>query len=144
MTISPVNLTALGGEDVDTDIGRKLKKLGGDQHQPTKAEKQAWWSQIKFYQRQRESQGKRPVSDGWCANTFRERFGHWPRDLSDYPMDITPTVSNFIKHKLIAFAKQREKEQRLQKQAEEQPTPLALHKAQKIVSDIREQLGKRV
>ena len=48
----------LGGEDVDTDTGRKLKKLGKNQHQPTKAEKQVWWSQIKFYQRQRVSQGK--------------------------------------------------------------------------------------
>jgi predicted nucleic-acid-binding Zn-ribbon protein len=50
----------LAGEDVDTDTGRKLKKLGKNQHQPTKAEKQAWWSQIKFYQRQRVSLGKSP------------------------------------------------------------------------------------
>ncbi|EIB9782680.1 ATP-dependent helicase, partial [Salmonella enterica subsp. enterica serovar Teshie] len=55
----------LAGEDVDTDTGRTLKKLGKDQHRPTKAQKQAWWSQIKFYQRQRISQGKKPVSDGW-------------------------------------------------------------------------------
>lgn len=50
----------LAGEDVDTDTGRKLKKLGKNQHRPTKAQKQAWWSQIKFYQRQRVSQGKGP------------------------------------------------------------------------------------
>ncbi len=58
-------------------------------------------------------------------------------------MDITPTVSNFIKHKQIAFAKQREKEQRLQKQAEEQPNPARVQQALKHVSDIRQQLGKR-
>jgi hypothetical protein len=56
-------------------------------------------------------------------------------------MDITPTVSNFIKHKQIAFARQREKQQ---PQQETQPNPVALQKAQKIVSDIRQQLGKRV
>lgn len=112
----------LAGEDIDTDTGRKLKKLGGEQRQPTKAEKQAWWSQIKFYQRQRVSLGKKPVSDAWCAHTFRERFGEWPNGLSDYPMDITPTVSNFIKHKRISFARRIEKEQRQQAQAEELPT----------------------
>ncbi|HAS1807028.1 TPA: DEAD/DEAH box helicase [Enterobacter hormaechei subsp. xiangfangensis] len=133
----------LAGEDIDTDTGRKLKKLGGEQRQPTKAEKQAWWSQIKFYQRQRVSMGKKPVSDAWCAHTFRERFGEWPNGLSDYPIDITPTVSNFITHNLIAFARQREKEQRLQKHAEEQPNPARVQQALKHVSDIRQQLGKR-
>ncbi len=94
----------LGGEDVDTDTGRKLKKLGKNQHLSTKAEKQAWWSQIKFYQRQRVSQGKL-VSHGWCAHTFREKFGEWPDNLSDFPMEITPEVSNYIRYKLIRFAK---------------------------------------
>lgn len=48
----------LAGEDIDTDTGRKLKKLGAGKQKPTQAEKQAWWSQIKFYQRQCVSQGK--------------------------------------------------------------------------------------
>ncbi|HID4702111.1 TPA: DEAD/DEAH box helicase [Enterobacter cloacae] len=133
----------LAGEDIDTDTGRKLKKLEGEQRQPTKAEKQAWWSQIKFYQRQRVSLGKKPVSDAWCAHTFRERFGEWPNGLSDYPMDITPTVSNFIKHKRISFAKRIEKEQRQQAQAEEQPTQERIQQALNRVSDIRQQLGKQ-
>ena len=132
----------LGGEDVDTDTGRKLKKLGKNQHQPTKAEKQAWWSQIKFYQRQRVSQGNKPVSDGWCANTFRERFDEWPNGLSDFPMEITPTVSNFIRHKLIAYAKGQEKAKRLQ-EASGTAAPPSVQQAQKAISDIRQQLGKR-
>ncbi|ATI93427.1 DEAD/DEAH box helicase [Salmonella enterica] len=133
----------LGGEDVDTDTGRKLKKLGKDQHHPTKAEKQAWWSQIKFYQRQRVSQGKKPVSDGWCANTFRERFDEWPNGLSDFPMEITPTVSNFIRHKLIAYAKGQEKAKRMQV-ASGAPAPSSIRQAQKVISDIKQQLGKQV
>ncbi|MEP9212320.1 DEAD/DEAH box helicase (plasmid) [Enterobacter kobei] len=132
----------LGGEDVDTDTGRKLKKLGKNQHQPTKAEKQAWWSQIKFYQRQRVSQGKKPVSDGWCANTFRERFDEWPNGLSDFPMEITPTFSNFIRHKLIAYAKGQEKAKRLQ-EATSMAAPSSVQQAQKAISDIKQQLGKR-
>ncbi|EKM3463849.1 DEAD/DEAH box helicase [Escherichia coli] len=102
---------SLRGEDVDTDTSRKLNKLGKNQHQSTKAEKQSWWSQIKFYQRQRASLG-RPVSDGWCAHTFREKFGEWPDGLSSFPMEISPEVSNYIKHKLIRFAKGRQRTQR--------------------------------
>ena len=131
----------LAGEDIDTDTGRKLKNWGraapADESRETSR-----WSQIKFYQRQRVSLGK-SLSAMRCSHTFRERFGVWPNGLSDYPMDITPTVSNFIKHKQISFAKQREKEQRLQKQAEEQPNPARVQQALNRVSDIRQQLGKR-
>lgn len=80
----------------------------------TKSHKQSWWSQIKFYQRHRAAQGK-PVSDGWCAHTFQEKFGEWPNGLSDFPMEITPEVSNHIKHKLIKFAKGRERAQQIAK-----------------------------
>ncbi|EFB9430863.1 DEAD/DEAH box helicase [Escherichia coli] len=112
----------LQGEDVDTDTSRKLNKLGKNQHQSTKAEKQSWWSQIKFYQRQRASLG-RPVSDGWCAHTFREKFGEWPDGLSNFPMEITPEVNNYIRHKLIRFAKGH---QRVQKVTENAQTTIDL------------------
>ncbi|MGM8191801.1 DEAD/DEAH box helicase family protein [Escherichia coli] len=112
----------LRGEDVDTDTSRKLNKLGKNQHQSTKAEKQSWWSQIKFYQRQRASLG-RPVSDGWCAHTLREKFGEWPDGLSNFPMEITPEVNNYIRHKLIRFAKGH---QRVQKVTENAQTTIDL------------------
>jgi hypothetical protein len=57
----------------------------------------------------------KPVSDGWCAHTFQEKFGEWPNGLSDFPMEITPEVSNHIKHKLIKFAKRRERRSRWEK-----------------------------
>ncbi|HII1671964.1 TPA: DEAD/DEAH box helicase family protein [Salmonella enterica] len=134
----------ISGEDVDTDTGRKLKALGKGQPKPTKAEKQEWWSQIKFYQKHRIALGKKPVSDAWCSHTFRERFGEWPNGLSDYPMEITPTVSNFITHKLIAYAKQQDKARRTQENSSASaPAASTLTKAQKVISDIKEQLGKR-
>lgn len=40
-------------------------------------------------------------------------------------MEITPVVSNFIKHKQIAFVKRREKEQRGQMINEQQQKPIA-------------------
>ncbi|WP_432321962.1 DEAD/DEAH box helicase family protein [Yersinia enterocolitica] len=98
----------LAGQDVDTDTQRGLKKLGKGKRVFTQSDKQSWWSQIKFYQRQRTSMGK-PVSDGWCSHTFHDKFSEWPNGLSDFPMEITPEVSSYIKHKRISFAKGREK-----------------------------------
>lgn len=104
----------LVGEDVETDSTRNLKKMSKGETVYTKSHKQSWWSQIKFYQRHRAAQGK-PVNDGWCAHTFQEKFGEWPNGLSDFPLEITPEVSNHIKHKLIKFAKGRERAQQIAK-----------------------------
>lgn len=98
----------LAGEDVETDTQRNIKKLGKGTRSYSKSDKQAWWSQIKYYQRQRQSMGK-PISDGWCKHVFFDKFSEWPNGLSAFPMEITPEVRNFIKHKNIAFAKGQKK-----------------------------------
>ncbi|ETS31088.1 helicase [Photorhabdus temperata] len=98
----------LMGENVDVDESRGLKKLGKGDKIYSKEEKQSWWSQIKYYQRERANQGK-PISDGWCAHTFKKKFGVWPRDLSDHLVEISPEVYNFIRSKQIAWAKMQEK-----------------------------------
>jgi superfamily II DNA or RNA helicase len=135
----------LVGEDVETDTTRKIKKLGKGKTPVSKAEKQSWWSQIKFYQRHRAISGK-PVSDGWCAHTFFDRFGEWPRGLNDLPMDISPEVSNFIKHKQIAFAKGKQKSQAATEKRPEisaGETQAALS-ARKQLAKTRKQLGFEV
>lgn len=101
----------LAGEDVDTDKSRGLKKIKKAKVTVTPEMKQSWWSQILYYQRTRSMQGK-PVSDGWCAHTYKQKFGVWPRGLHRTPKEMTPEVSNFIKSKNIAFAKAKQKEQR--------------------------------
>lgn len=98
----------LAGENVDVDESRGLSKMSGKNKIYSREEKQSWWSQIKFYQRQRASLGK-PLSDGWCSHLFRDKFGIWPRNLHDTPIEITPEVSNFIRSKQIAWAKAQEK-----------------------------------
>lgn len=96
----------LSGEDVDTDSSRGLKRLNRKERIYTRTDKQAWWSQIKHYQRQRSLKGK-PLSDGWCAHTYKDKFGEWPNGLSDFPMETGPEVWNFIKSKFISYSKQR-------------------------------------
>ncbi|CAJ0996351.1 hypothetical protein SODG_004972 [Sodalis praecaptivus] len=98
----------LVGDDVLTDETRGLTKISDSVQIYSREDKQNWWSQIKYYQQYRESMG-RPVSDGWCAHTYRAKFGCWPNRLHDMPMEITPVVHNFIKSKLIAFANAQKK-----------------------------------
>lgn len=95
------------GENVEVDETRELKKVTGTQKKYTQQEKQSWWSQIKFYQKQREISGK-PISDGWCGHTYRKKFGVWPEGMHNTLSEITPEVNNFIKSTQIAFAKSTE------------------------------------
>ncbi|QXF33301.1 hypothetical protein CE143_09150 [Photorhabdus luminescens] len=100
----------LSGEDVEVDRSRGLKELNGKDRVYSKAERQSWWFQIKYYQRQRANQGK-PISDGWCAHTFKSKFSEWRDGLNDHPVEITPEVNNFIKWKLISWIKSQEEKQ---------------------------------
>lgn len=95
-------------EDVETDESRELKVLKSKDITFTKEQKQSWWSQIKFYQKERGNIGK-PLSDGWCANLYRKKFGIWPRGLHDSILEISPEVRNYIKHSFIAYAKSNKK-----------------------------------
>ncbi|MFD0705977.1 DEAD/DEAH box helicase [Photorhabdus akhurstii] len=100
----------LSGEDVEVDRSRGLKELNGKDRVYSKAERQSWWFQIKYYQRQRANQGK-PISDGWCAHTFKSKFSEWRDGLNDHPVESTPEVNNFIKWKLISWIKSQEEKQ---------------------------------
>lgn len=91
-------------EDVETDEARELKAIKSKDIAFTPEQKQSWWSQIKFFQKERSNQGK-PLSDGWCANLYRKKFGVWPRGLHDSIIEVSPEVRNYIKHSFIAYAK---------------------------------------
>ncbi|PHM22123.1 DEAD/DEAH box helicase [Xenorhabdus ehlersii] len=127
----------LTGEDVDVDTSRTIQKLSKKERVYTQAEKQSFYSQLKYYQNQRASQGK-TISDGWVSNTFKDKFGVWPRGFHDTPQELTPEVSNFIKHKQIAWAKSRKKAERTQQEQQE----MRLEVAHQKVRDIREKLGR--
>lgn len=91
-------------EDVETDEQRELKSLKSKDVAFTPEQKQSWWSQIKYFQIERSNQGK-PLSDGWCANLYRKKFGVWPRGLHNSLLETSPEVRNYIKHSFIVFAK---------------------------------------
>ncbi|MCX8967389.1 DEAD/DEAH box helicase [Erwinia psidii] len=124
----------VGGEDVDTDTSRDLSRINGNKREYTRHEMQCWWSQLRFYQRQRAMSGK-PVSDGWCKHTFHDKFGVWPRSLHDNPMQVSPEVNNFIKWKQIKYAKK--KPTKSESEEYSQDAPLSINTAKEHVKELK-------
>ncbi len=46
-------------------------------------------------------------SKGWVSHTYKDIFGVWPKSLGHWPMDPSPLVRSFVRHKDIAYAKRR-------------------------------------
>lgn len=95
-------------EDIQTDENRQLCLIKGEKVPLTPSERQSIWSQIKGYQVEREFAGK-PLSDGWCAHTYKDYTGVFPRGLKDIPHEPGPRIRSFIKAKFIRYAKGRAK-----------------------------------
>lgn len=59
--------------------------------------KQAWWSMLQWY----------VLHEGWspgrAAHTYKDKFGVWPRNLSDEPMPPSLEVDAFIRKKIRAY-----------------------------------------
>lgn len=102
------------GDDVETDETRELAALRSKLEdtkkptEPTKEDKQRWWSELKGYQRELAAKGKN-YSDGWVSHKYKERFGVWPRGLHDTPRPASVELKNYIKAGQIRYAKGREK-----------------------------------
>lgn len=94
----------LAGENVEVDTSRGIKKIGKSQKTYTMADKQSFYSQLLYYRNARAAQGK-VMNPKWVDNTYREKFGVFPHGMHNTPQEITPVVSNFIRHKQIQWAK---------------------------------------
>lgn len=88
----------------DARIDAELTEIKpGKKREPTRDEKQDYYCQLKHVQRER---GYKP---GWVGNTYKAKFGVYPRGL-DYdapPLPPTGDVLGFVKHSLIRHAKAR-------------------------------------
>lgn len=65
------------------------------------ADKQRWWSMLQGYAAKRGKSGK------WVLAQYRQKFGTWPRGLSDEPMPPDGACMSFIRSRNIAWAKSR-------------------------------------
>jgi DNA repair protein RadD len=55
--------------------------------------KQKWWSMLQWYVKE---QGKAP---GWASHTYKDKFGVWPRGLSDQAVMPDNEVAKFVDKK---------------------------------------------
>lgn len=100
----------ISGEDVPTDRKVRLQKLKSklDGDKPaTMQEKQAFYSELKGYQREMRARGK-VIKDGWCDHKYREKFGVWPKNINKTQIkEISVSTRNWIKAQQIRWAKSR-------------------------------------
>lgn len=87
--------------EIEVEDGELVEVTKGKKRVHTAAEKQAFWSSLLFIARQRNR------SRGWASHTYRDKFGVWPRSLSDNAMPPSPEVLAYVKSKDIRFAKSR-------------------------------------
>lgn len=86
----------------------EVKDGPAQKKQYTMFEKQEWYSMLRGYA---VGHGK---SDGWVAHTYKSKFGVWPRGMSDDGVNPSLEVLGFIRHRNIAYAKRKQKEQAAQ------------------------------
>jgi len=101
----------LGGEDVETDETRQIEKLKKKLEvgkEPTKEDKQEFWSMLKGFQRENIAKGK-TYKDGFYSHKFKSKFGVWPKGLHDSPKPPSIEFRNWIKSQNIRNAKRRAK-----------------------------------
>jgi hypothetical protein len=81
-------------KNVVSSIPGELQELGGG---VTTLSKQQWWSMLQY----------KVQNNGWspgrAAHTYREKFGVWPRGLSDKPASPNEELEKFIAKRLRAY-----------------------------------------
>jgi superfamily II DNA or RNA helicase len=53
---------------------------------------------------------ERGYKPGWVAANFREKFGYWPPRDAVIPTEPTPEVRSWVRSRMIAYAKRKQKE----------------------------------
>jgi superfamily II DNA or RNA helicase len=120
----------LGGDDVDTDVTRKLESLSAKLEVPvTMQDKQKFYSELCGYQRERAAKGK-PISDGYIAHKYKAKFGVWPKGLDKSARVPSPETRNWLTSQNIRYAKSRVK-----------PSPQNTAAGTATLNDLRELLN---
>jgi len=79
------------------DVAGQLEELSGAMGH---VNKQEFWSMMQYYIQYKG------WSKGRAANTYREKFGVWPKFLNDDKViPPSPEVEKFVQKKLYAFLK---------------------------------------
>lgn len=89
----------LGVETVDGS----LIQISGTTKQPTKEDKQEFWSGLLHIA------AERGRVKGWASHTYRDKFGVWPSGMRDVSSNPSKEVFDYVTAKHIRYAKRRGK-----------------------------------
>lgn len=95
----------LGGEAAESNDSIGLSAVDSKApKKPSMGDKQQFWSELKGWQYQKALTSK-PVTDKRCLAIYKNKFGVWPRGLSDKAVAPSIETINYIKSRQIAYAK---------------------------------------
>lgn len=83
-------------------VAGEMEELFGSSR-ANKNEKQSFYSELKMYAKLRN------YNPNWASHKYREKFGVWPKGLSDIELPISHATMNWIKSRNIAWAKSMQK-----------------------------------
>lgn len=86
-------------EMTEWEYEKATKKKKEAKLEPTEKEKQEFYSGMLYLAHERG------YKEGWAANGFRDRYGHWPNGLRKEAVQPSYAVKQFDKHKRIQWAK---------------------------------------
>lgn len=115
------------GENVEVDETREIQAI--TKVRVEKEDKQRFYSELLGYQNERKLKGK-PLSDGWVANKYRDKFDVWPKGLSKIALTPSPKTRGIIRQGQIAFSKKNKSEEKAKEQARE-----TLNQLKEILND---------
>lgn len=87
--------------EVITVPGELTELTGNVKSIHDRAEKQAFYSQLQYLRMERG------YASGWVSQKYREKFGVWPRGLSEVAEPASQAVRSWVKSRQIAWAKSR-------------------------------------
>jgi superfamily II DNA or RNA helicase len=90
-------------EVADGELARIDHALRARNHEWSYDEKAAFHRQLLWIARERGYQ------DGWAAHKFKEKFRCWPEDRSPEPESPEPAVRSWVRSRMIAYAKAKQK-----------------------------------
>ena len=109
-TCSQCGFTPKFIENVEVIEGELVEIVGSKVKRYNREDKQRIYSELLGYQKERSLMpGKKPLSDGWVSNTYRDMVGVWPKGLDSKISPPGGQVKGFIMHKNIKFAKGKNK-----------------------------------
>ncbi len=98
------------GRDVDY-VDQDLVELSSTFNGPTQVDKMAFYAELRGYQKNAKKKDGSSYSQGWAAQQFKKKFGHYPPwDWNNRPT-TQPTLATqrWIKSRIIAWAKAQER-----------------------------------